>query len=245
MNRGRKYFYIVAFLGLGFTGLMLSVRAAGQSTSCDAGCAVTSIIDGNGVNTLPVLRIQSDQLGAYRNSASGKSKLQSIIQGIGDWELDMLNFNSSPQRKLLIDLRDAVPGSAPNGANPIAPFTYQVVRARFITKCTQNGIHYQSMQPNTPYFCPMALAFNDASGARYRLANNPTNYSDTNWVHVTCEGTDAAAKCNQWKIVPSIIQPDGELKNVMKLIRVPGKPNQPEQDLGNFYLSFAIHLTNP
>jgi len=126
---------------------------------------VTSTIDGLGVDTLPTMRVQSDQLGAYRNSSS----LQSIIQGIGDWELDMINFNSSPQRKVLIDLRDPVPGSGPNGGAPTAPFAYQLVRARFITKCSQNGINMQTMQTNTPYFCPLALAFDDPSGVRYRL----------------------------------------------------------------------------
>ena len=88
---------------------------------------------------------------------------------MGDWVLDMINFNSSPQRKVLIDLRDPVPGSGPNGGAPTAPFAYQLVRARFITKCSQNGINMQTMQTNTPYFCPLALAFDDPSGVRYRL----------------------------------------------------------------------------
>ena len=65
---------------------------------------VTTTIEGLGVDTLPTLRLQSDQLGGYRTTKSGKTvSLQSIIQGIGDWEMDMLNFTSSPQRKMLID----------------------------------------------------------------------------------------------------------------------------------------------
>src|SRR5437879_5808498 len=91
----------VLLLATVLTGLMLEVGAKGKPTS---DTPVTSTIDGLGVNTLPTLRIQSDQLGAYKNS----SALSSIIQGIGDWELDMINFNSSPQRKVLIDLRDPV-----------------------------------------------------------------------------------------------------------------------------------------
>ncbi len=249
MKRHLKFVHIVAlFLGLGSASLATNMAVTGQTTSCDAGCAVTSIIDGNGVNTSPTLRVQSDQLGAYKNSASGKSKLQSIIQGLGDWELDMINFNSLPQRKALIDLRDPVPGSGPNGGAPVNPFGatgYQLVRARFISKCSQNGIQMQTMQPNTPYFCPLALAFDDASGVRYRLNNNPTNYSETNWLQISCVGTDANSKCNQWKLEPSVTQPNGELKNVTKLVKVATKPNQSDQDMGDFYLSFAIHLTNP
>ena len=247
--RNLKHFCFAGFLvGLSSMALMLNNSATGQTTSCAAGCNVTSIIDGNGVNTSPTLSIQSDQSGAYKTLSSGKSKLQSIIQGAGDWELDLINFDSSPQRKVLIDLRNPVPGTGPNGGAPTNPFGatgYQMLRARFISKCSQNGIAFQTMQPNTPYFCPMALAFDDASGTRYRLNNNPAVHSDTNWVQVTCVTTDTNAKCNQWKIEPSVTQPDGQVKNIMKLVKVPSKPNQSEQDLGNFYLSFSIHLTNP
>jgi len=182
----------IAFLfALAATSFMLQPEANAGKPPSDV--PVTTTIDGLGVDTLPTLRVQSDQLGAYKTIGSGKSvSLQSIIQGIGDWELDMLNFNSSPQRKVLIDLRDPVPGSGPNGGAPINPFGttgYQMVRARFISKCSQNGINYLTMQTNTPYFCPMALSFDDANGARYRLAENPVNFSETNWVQVTCLAT--------------------------------------------------------
>jgi len=202
---------------------------------------VTVTIDGNGINTEPTLRVQSDLLGAYMNSTSGES----IIQGTGDWELDLVNFNSSPQRKILIDLRDAVPGSAPGGGAPINPFGatgYGLVRARFIAKCTQNGINFLNMQTGTPYLCPLALAFKDATGQQHRLADNPTNFAETNWIQVTCEQLDASGKCTQWKIEPSVVQADGQRKNVTKLLRVPSKPNQPEVDLGDFYLSFSINV---
>jgi hypothetical protein len=205
---------------------------------------VTTTIDGLGVDTLPTLRVQSDQLGAYRNSSS----LSSIIQGIGDWELDMVNFNSSPQRKVLIDLRDPVPGSGPNGGAPVNPFGstgYQIVRGRFISKCSQNGINFLNMQPNNIYPCPLALAFDDANGVKYRLAENPVNFSETNWLQVTCITTGTNGKCNQWKIEPSVTQLNGELKNVAKLLKVATKPHDSDQDMGDFYLSFTIHVTNP
>src|SRR5262245_8477890 len=185
---------------------------------------VTVTIDGNGVNTAPTLRVQSDLLGAYTNPASG----QSIIQAIGDWELDMLNFNSSPQRKLLIDLRDAVPNSAPGGGAPINPFganSYGIVRARFISKCTQVGIKFLDMQTGIPYFCPLALAFQDSSGQQHPLTQNPNNYGETNWIQINCLATDASSKCRQWKLEPSAIQADGQRKNVANLVRVPTKGN--------------------
>lgn len=206
---------------------------------------VTTTIDGLGPDTMPTLRIQSDQLGAYRNSSS----LQSILQAsLGDWVLDMLNINSSPQRKVLVDLRDPVPASGPNGSAPVNPFGasgYQYVRARFIAQCSQNGIDMRAMQTNAFYNCPMAVALDDANGVRYRLAENPANFSETNWVQVTCVATDVNSKCNQWKLEPSATQLNGEVKNVAKLLKVATRPNQPDQDMGDFYLSFTIHLTNP
>ena len=238
MKRLLTYIPAVALL-LSLTAASLSHIAAAGKPPSDT--PVTTTIDGLGVDTLPTLRIQSDQLGSYRNSAS----LSSIIQGIGDWELDMLNFNSSPQRKALVDLREPVPGSGPNGGAPTPPFAYQIVRARFISKCSQNGINMRTMQTNTPYYCPLAVAFDDASGVRYRLAGNPTNFSETNWIQITCLATDASAKCMQWKIEPSVTQLDGERKNIAKLLKVATKPRQSDQDMGDFYLSFVIHVTNP
>ena len=233
-------FPIALLFALIASSLVRQVRVEAAKPAKDT--PVTTTIDGFGVDTLPTLRIQSDQLGSYRNSSS----LKSILQGsLGDWELDMLNYNSSPQRTVLIDLRDPVPGSGPNGGAPIAPFAYQLARARFITKCSQNGIDMRNMQMNTPYYCPLALAFNDAGGVRYRLAMNPANFSETNWVYVTCVSTNASAKCNQWKLEPSVIQMDGEQKNVTKLLKVATKARETDQDYGDFYLSFTIHLTNP
>jgi hypothetical protein len=226
-------------MALTATGLMLPAGAKGKPAS---DTAVTTTIDGLGVDTLPTLRIQSDQAGAYKNSSS----LQSILQAsLGDWVLDMLNYASSPQRRVLIDLRDPVPGSGPNGGAPSAPFTYQMVRTRFISKCSQNGIDMRTMQPNNLYPCDLAVAFDDASGVRYRLAMNPNNFAETNWVQITCVATDANAKCNQWRMEPSVTQLNGERKNVTKLLKVATKPNQADQDMGDFYLSFTMHVTNP
>ncbi len=226
-------------LALVSTGLVFTVGAKEKPPS---DTPVTTTIDGLGVDTLPTLRIQSDQLGAYRNSSS----LQSILQAsLGDWVLDMLNYNSSPQRKVLIDLRDAVPGSGPNGGAPTAPFAYQIVRARFIEQCSVYGTDMRSIPGGATVYCPLVVGFDDASGVRYRLTMRADNFPEVNLTQVTCVGTDANAKCNQWKIEPSATQLNGEIKNVAKLLKVATRPNQSDQDMGDFYLSFAIHLTNP
>jgi hypothetical protein len=220
-------------------GFSLGAAAKGKPAT---DTPVTSTFDGLGVDTLPTLRIQSDQLGAYRNSSSLSSILQAAV---GDWELDLLNFNSSPQRKVLIDLRDPVPGSGPNGGAPVAPFAYQSVRARFIAKCSQYGIDMRNMLPNNLYGCPLAIAFDDVGGVRYRLSMHANNFPEVNLVQITCVTTNSLGKCNQWKMEPSVTQLNGERKNVTKLLKVATRPNQSDQDMGDFYMSFTIHVTNP
>lgn len=228
---------MLLLLVLSATGLQNPTGAAGKPSS---DTPVTATIDGLGVDTLPTFRVQSDQAGAYKNSRT----LSSIIQGIGDWELDMLNFTSSPQRKALIDFRDPVPGSGPNGGAPTAPFAYQLVRARFIAKCTEFGGHMMNIPSGSTIYCPLAVAFDDAAGVRYRLAMNSNNFPEVNLVQVTCLAS-ANAKCSQWRIEPSATQLDGERKNVAKLLKVSTKRGQADQDMGDFYMSFAINLTNP
>jgi hypothetical protein len=232
--------HVALLLALTASGFVLQ---AGPKGKPPADTAVTSIIDGLGVDTLPTLRFQSDQLGAYTNSSS----LQSILQAaLGDWVLDTLNYSSSPQRKVLVDLRDPVPGSGPGGGDPIAPFGYQLVRARLISKCSEYGNDMRTIPGGATVNCPLAIAFDDAAGVRYRLAMNPNNFIEVNSVLVTCVATDANSKCNQWKIEPSVTQfPSGERKNVAKLLKVATNPRETDQDMGDFYLSFTIHLTNP
>jgi hypothetical protein len=198
--------------------------------------AVTTTIDGLGVDTLPTRRIQSDQGGAYKNSSS----LQSVLQAsLGDWVLDTLNFNSLPQRTILIDLRDQISG-------PTRPFDYQLVRARLIARFSLYGHDFRTILPvDGPTTCPLAIAFVDSHGVSYRLAQNPENFIDVDPVLVTCDATDANNKCNQWTIEPSAMQANGEWKNRAKLLKLATKPNQADQDMGNFYMSFTIHLTNP
>lgn len=232
--------FIALLLMLAATALVYRAGAAGKPPTLKD-TPVTTTIDGVGVDTLPTLRVQSDQAGSYKNSSS----LQSVLQAtFGDWVLDMINFTSSPQRKALVDLRDPVPGSL-NGGAPTPPFAYQLVRARFISKCNEYGGDMRTIPGGATIYCPLAIAFDDAGGVRYRLNMNPNNFPESNPVQITCVATDVNSKCNQWKIEPSVTQLDGERKNVATLLKVATKPRQTDQDMGDFYMSFTINLTNP
>jgi hypothetical protein len=237
----KKVFTHLTLIALVLT--MVSISLANKPSTSgkpSSDVPVTSTIDGLGVDTLPTLRIQSDQSGAYTNSSSLKSILQAIA---GDWVLN--TPNSSPPRKVLIDLRDGVAGSGPNGGAPIAPFTYQLVAANFIEQCSVYGTDMRTIPGGTTVYCPLAIAFADATGTQYRLTMRADNFPEVNLTQVTCVSTDANSRCNQWKIEPSVTQLNGERKNVAKLLKVATKGHQSDQDMGDFYLSFTIHLTNP
>lgn len=205
---------------------------------------VTSTIQGLGVDTAPTYRVQSDLLGSYKNATSG----QSIIQGIGDWELDLVNFNSSPQRTILVDLRDPVPGTNPNNLPP--PFQYANVRARFISKCSQYGLNLRSMTyAGQQYQCELSIGAIDYGGQRYALRMNPNTYGTDN-VTWTCSNV-VSGKCNQWRMEPSAYYADaatGEsmLKNRAQLVRVITAKGQTTYEArGEYYLSFKVDVTNP
>lgn len=221
---------------------LLVTTAAQKASSAqkNTDTPVTTTIDGLGVNTSPTLRIQSDQSGAYKNS----STVQSVIQAIGAWVLDT-DFSSSSTRSVLIDFRDPVSGSGPNGGAPIAPFAYAQVKARLIARCNNYGSNMLNMTGvGSTLTCPLAVSFSYGASS-YRINMNYLNFSEVNPVVITCTGTDSSSKCKQWKIEPSVTQADGEKKNVAKLLKLASTRRETDQDYGDFYLSFAVHVTNP
>ena len=104
----KNCFLLIVILTLLVFSANLSVQNAGPVRDIP----VTSVIYNNDSNGIPY-RIQSDSLGSYKN---GVGSVVSIVQGIGNWELDLLN---STTRKIFVDLGDPVPNSNPNHT----PFT--------------------------------------------------------------------------------------------------------------------------
>ena len=100
-----------ALIALTVGGSISSLFAAGPLPK---DVPVTSIVEDGASDVAPVLTIRSDAAGSYVNSKT----LTSQIQGIGDWVLDSIN----PPRQLAgssLDFSQPVPGSGPNGADPI------------------------------------------------------------------------------------------------------------------------------
>jgi hypothetical protein len=174
-------------------------------------------------------RIGNDALGSYKN---GVNSVVSIVQGIGNWELDAI---ASPLRKIRVDLGDPVIGS---GANP--PFSAANVNFRFISKCTTSVFTLATGQ-SIP--CPLALAM-DYEGVRYALRSEQTNYPGTEPVTWTCLARNTT-KCISWRMTPSVVQVDGQRKIVMQLLKPATRPRDSDVLLGRFYISFDIAVTTP
>jgi len=233
----RRLFVALALLG---PLTLAAVAFAGKVSDLP----VTSTIQGLGVDTAPTYRVQSDLAGTYRNIPSG----QSIIQGIGDWELDLVNFNSSPQRTILVDLRDPVPGT--NTSNLPPPFSYAYVRVRFISKCSQDGLNLRSMTyVGQQYQCELSVGAISYGGQTYALRMNVSTYGtdNVNWI---CNSV-SNGKCNQWRMEPSAYYANAatgvaELKNRAQLVRVvTARGRTTFEDRGQYYISFSIDVTSP
>ena len=214
-----------------FAGAMcLSATAfAGQTTNTPVTTTIADA-DANGP-----LRIQSDGAVPYTNSSS----VHSLIEGGSDWVLDT-NYSRTPTRSAYIDFGDPIAGSGPGGGDPVAPFASALVRARFIAQCHQTNVRMFAIPAGSTAICLMATGFS-YGGTDYRLAMNPSNYADTNWVNVTCQAAGSNGNCISWLLGPSAIY--GTPKNSTKLLKI--AKNGSVTDLGDFYMSFSISVTNP
>ena len=228
----RKSLSLIVALGLIAAFNSRNIAQGKKSTATP----VTTTIQGLGPDAVPTYRLQSDQLGAYKNGVD--SVLSDIQAAFGDWELDT---KSSPVRTVFLDFRDPVPGSNPNNLPP--PFTYGTVAARLISKCSDAGGDLRAMSLGSTLLCPLSIAF-DYAGNSYALRMN-ANFPGTEFGLWTCVATDSSSKCNQWKLEPSG-EHDFERKNVAQLIRiVTVKGKTTNEDRGDYYLSFVVDVTNP
>lgn len=193
--------------------------------------ATSTISDSDGSGTF--FRVQSDSLGSYRN---GVNSVESIIQPIGDWEL---NATASTSRRVYIDFGDPV-----NPGDTTAPFPSAMVPARFISKCASLGLKMVDIPLGQTRQCPLALSFN-YSGVQYRIAMNPVNQAGSEYIQWTCMAA-TSGKCTSWVMTPSNVQATGERKARGQLIKITtARGKTVETLLGKFYFAFKVNVTTP
>ena len=173
------------------------------------------------------LSIQSDLIGSYLN---GTSSVVSQIQGIGDWELNMLG---SATRRVNVNFNDLVAGSNPNNL-PTPMSGYHPVR--FITQCGAYGSNLLTMttvgQTNT---CGMIVRVEMGSDV-YSLRFYTQNFAGSDNVSVACTAV-AAGKCSGWRIQ----SPNGTGKLIARVQKITTVRNkQVLTEYGRYRFSFDI-----
>jgi hypothetical protein len=221
-------------------GIAQMVVQAGRDTP------VTTYVSDADATTAPSLQIRSDGLGAYANSKS----VSSVIQSVGAWVLDSRILKTAT-RRVLLDFGQPVAGSGPGGGSPIA-LPSGLYKVRAISKCNVYGRSMWTLAPGATMTCPLHIAF-DFGGVDYALQMNPDPAGDpdgapeTQPANITCVSpTSGSGPCVAWQITPSgtYMAPNGSTayRNVTRLIQFApsGRLNQ-----GDFYFSFSIRVTNP
>ena len=195
---------------------------------------VTTTIHDADANFAPY-RIQSDLLGAYKN---GVNAVESIIQGIGDYEMDLINFGSS--RRARMDFGDPVPNTNPNNLPPPVNGFYAV---RLFSQCSARGLKLQTLAFGARISCPLIVAVNDSNGDTYSVRFNRVTYAGTNDVSWTCVSA-ASGKCSGWRMQSDPTASGGKLvAQLLKITRVGNRTT--EVNYGRYYFTFDVALTNP
>jgi hypothetical protein len=201
------------------------------------------------------MQVQSDGAGVYNNSKS----VESVIQGIGDWELDTGVYIKSPTRKAYLDFSQPIAGSGPGpyGA-PTPPFVTGLVRPRFLSQTSRYNLNMFTIPYLESVNAPLNIGFNYPIGGSDKYLIHMTDdsnaifpYPEIDHVNITCTGQDANL-CNRWQITPDgekgcAVKDCSSVKwNVVKLVKVVTVRGQTtEVNLGNFYMTFAIDITEP
>ena len=166
----------------------------------------------------------SDGLGAYTNASS----VESAIQIAGDWVLSTLSSKATRRMQLTFSQVDS--GTVPFIGT-------QTVRGRFISKMTEVGGVYPTMQNGDSRQAPLAFAF-QYGGKDYRLAMNPANPMGvgTEYALATCTAplSPTDPTCKSWQLVPT--GADGT--NASRLILI--GTNNSETAVAKVRMSFSI-----
>jgi hypothetical protein len=215
---------LIALFAVGFYSFQ-KTAAGGPARDVPATSTIADVDPVSGA----VYRIGSDNLGSYKN---GVNSVVSIVQAIGDWELDT---KSSTLRKVRVDLGDQVPGSG-----PAPPFQSAVLPVRFISKCTTSMF---TLTVGQTIACPLAMSI-VYNGTTYALRSDEPTAPGTDPVNWTCRAA-SSGKCTSFEMKPSVVQADGQLKNKMTLLKVATKNNQADTPLAQYYMSFDVDVTTP
>ena len=226
---------LVLVIGLGATTVGLA-----QKGKPNPDVPVVAVINDSDPDVAATLQILSD--GApYAPS----STLGSVITGPGVWTLRTLE---SATRMVSLQFTNPIPGSGPNGGDPVAPAS-GLYKAWIYSSCNHFGNNPLTMVPAQTVSCPMAVVFYVNNQEHIIHMTAGPEHPLTEPVNFTClAGSSGSSTCGQWRITPSgtVVTPEGaiDLRNVAELsIRTRSRGQTIVTRQGRFYLSFSIELT--
>jgi hypothetical protein len=191
-------------------------------------------------------QIRSDGFGSYPNSKTVNSVIQNTS---GDWAFDT-NVSGST-RTVYLDFSRGIPGSGPNGGDPV-PLASGYYQVHIISKCHLYNLSYLTIAPQQTVTCPLRVGQIFIGTQEYAVHMNPVpngtdgTWPETNPANVTCNSTSGA--CASWTVTPSGTGPDGSPANVGALLAyytstTKGKTTTTIVKQGDYYLSFHFDLT--
>lgn len=209
---------------------------------------ITQDISDTDINSVPY-NIQSDGLGVYTHTlvtSKGKTTgtnsvlMENVCGGLYNGDR-LLETTTDAVRKIKVTLNqsDAIQPGDPNYLVPAQFFGTINGTARFMNKCTCGaGLSMYTMPANTQIYCPMHVRMN---AVNYRLEMGAAGETETEFVKIFCNAADSSG-CKEWTIDP--ISNPGDTTN-------PGKTRarlsdlNTNENLGDYYVTFHVHVTRP
>lgn len=189
--------------------------------------------------------LQSDGEGTYFHGVDNVVSILTVngYNGIpnGDWQFNkpvVVRHQRVNGRNIGINLDAgaAIQDGDPHYTAPADPpfWGTQVLYGHSQVKCTLLGLSMLTMAANTSMTCPMLISFYTAGDVQYGLhpAKSWTGFQETTDAQVTCNSVNSGG-CNAWSIDPIGVDP------------AVGRLTTGEENLGDFYLTFHVHVTRP
>ncbi|MDQ4123318.1 MAG: hypothetical protein M3209_17930 [Acidobacteriota bacterium] len=227
---------IILFSLLFAFGAMNANTLAQKTSKSDT--PVTSTISNAAPVNFEPLSIQNDGQGSYKTNSS--TYVTSIIQGIGDWELELL---SPSPRRVYYNFDYPVAGTNPDPINRRPP-SNGWYNTRFITQCSTKLTSLTTIGSSTT--CPLIINVDDTpsdDSTNYSLRFYSANYPGTNNVTWVCTAA-ANSKCTGWRAQSDTTGNGGKLVAQLLKIRRAGNKTYTD-DYGKYNISYDISLTNP
>ena len=228
--------------------LILAAGSAMAGKPAGGDIPITQEIADVDVTTGSAYYIQSDGLGPYlhtlvtykRTTTGTNSVLMSnVCNGLTNGDRLLETTLDTRKVKITLDSSNAV---QPGDLHYVTPALFSgtiVSTFRGMNKCTCGAnVSMYAMAANTRIFCPMHFRLN---AVNYRLDMGASGETETEFVQISCMVADSAG-CKEWSIDPisDSDYSDNPGKSRARLVDL-----NTNQNLGDYYMTFHLHVTRP